>query len=258
MGKDKLVCPICGEPTNVYMGNARKDRLCKKHGKMANAGEIIQCPDCGKLNEKDVICECKKPKATSLKITQDTKNNVIVINNENRSKCITCGKQTDGLLFCVDCYKKYHNKQLLFKITNCSEVELLDEDYEGKYTCKDGHVVKSKSERDIDNYLFENDIQHAYEKELPYGAGEKEVLHPDFFLKDYLGKGKHVYIEHWGYNENNISYTKTKKFKMPIYEKLNITLICTNEQSDSGKIDSVLERKLNKNFIQEGKINFNE
>ena len=252
-----LICPICGEPTNVYMGNARKDKLCRKHGKMANDGEIIQCPDCGKWNKKDVVCDCKKIKE-EVKTSEETKNNVIVINNENKSKCITCGTKTDGLLFCSSCYKKYHNKQLLFKIKNCSEVELLDEDYEGKYTCKDGHVVKSKSERDIDNFLFENDIQHAYEKELPYGANEKEVLHPDFYLKDYLGKNKHVYIEHWGYNENNISYTKTKKFKMPIYENLGITLICTNEQTDSGKIDSVLERKLNKNFIKEGKINFND
>lgn len=253
--ENELKCPICGEPTNVYMGKARKDRLCYKHGKMAKAGEIEQCPDCNKWNDKDVVCECKK---IVKEINLEQKNNVIIINQENKSKCITCGKKIDGLLFCSDCYKKYKNKELLFKITNCSSVELLDEDYEGKFTCKDGHIVKSKSERDIDNFLFENDIQHAYEKDLPYGATEKEILHPDFFLKDYLGKGKHVYIEHWGYNENNIHYTKTKKFKMPIYEKLGITLICTYEKSDSGKIDAVLERKLNKQFIKENQINYKE
>lgn len=376
----ELYCPICGEPTSKYMGNPRKDRLCKKHAKelkedkifsdenekvwySVNEAKIInkdfifldlptsgfnKCILCGKetngyayckkcykehtfneliyiLNNPPITYEtlpttgfetcilcgkesngyayCKdcfykfnqkekldnlnyftaynvnilsldeedenmdededfeednEPEEEILEIIEEQKNNVIIINQENKSKCITCGKQTDGFLFCPQCYKKYKNKELLFKITNCSSVELLDEDYEGKYTCKDGHIVKSKSERDIDNFLFENDIQHAYEKELPYGAKENEILHPDFFLKDYLGKGKHVYIEHWGYNENNIQYTKTKKFKMPIYEKLNITLICTYEKTDSGKIDSVLERKLNKNFIKENEINYKE
>ncbi|MBQ8146361.1 MAG: hypothetical protein IJX99_05330 [Clostridia bacterium] len=41
MENKDLVCPICGEPTNVYYGNARKDRLCYKHGMMANKKEII-------------------------------------------------------------------------------------------------------------------------------------------------------------------------------------------------------------------------
>ena len=45
---------------------------------------------------------------------------------------------------------------------------------------------------------------------------------------------------------------------MPIYENLGITLICTYEKSDSGKIDTVLERKLNKQFIKENQINYKE
>ena len=129
-----------------------------------------------------------------------------------------------------------------------------DEDYEGRYTCKDGHVVKSKSERDIDNYLFEHNIPHGYEKELPVWLGRKRSFASWFFLPNYLGQGKHVYVEHWGYNENNIQYIKTKKFKMPIYKKLGITLICTCEKSDSGKIDSALDRKLNKNFIKKTRL----
>lgn len=35
-----LVCPICGAPTRVYMGNARKDRLCGKHADELKAGKI--------------------------------------------------------------------------------------------------------------------------------------------------------------------------------------------------------------------------
>lgn len=270
-------CPICGEDTFLVYGKyPRKDGLCKEHSQQLFAGEIKQCDKCDKWHKSDEICECqkkertfwgKKDKEKKIRVPDEEetsaivdngeeRNNVIVINEDNKSKCITCGKDAKGLLFCVSCYHKYSKKELLFKITNCSSVELLDEDYEGRYTCKDGHIVKSKSERDIDNYLFDHDIPHAYEKVLPYGPNSKEILHPDFYLPHYLGLNKHVYIEHWGYNENNIQYTKTKKFKMPIYEKLGITLVCTYEKDDAGNIDAILEQKLNKQFLKENEINF--
>lgn len=253
-------CPICGEPTYlVYGKNPRKDGLCYKHSQMLFNKEIEQCPDCNKWYNTGDICECKKPQKIQQaeETTYDEENKVVIINEKNKHKCITCGKPVDGVLFCSSCYRKYKDKELYFKISNCSNVELLDENYEGRFTCKDGHIVKSKSEREIDNYLFEHNIPHAYEKKLYYGATEKEVIHPDFYLPNYLGEKKHVYIEHWGYNENNIQYTKTKKFKMPIYEKLGITLICTYEKTDTADIDAVLDRKLNKEYIKENEINFN-
>lgn len=246
-GFDK--CVLCGEKTKGYA-------FCKKCWNEHSADELLHI-----LNNttKDITEEIKNDAVEeTVPTAPNARNNVVTINENSKAKCITCGKHTDGLLFCTSCYHKYKEKELLFRITNCSNVELLDEDYEGRYTCKDGHIVKSKSERDIDNYLFEHGISHAYERELAYGADEKEVLHPDFYLPNYLGDGKHVYIEHWGYNENNIQYTKTKKFKMPIYNKLGITLICTYEKTDMGKIDSVLDRKLNHNFINENRINFEE
>ena len=259
----KLVCPICGEPTSIYMGNARKDKLCREHGKMLKNGEIEYDERTKKyiaVKAKSIVStvsiKTQKNETQNFDNDESFENNVIVINEQNKAKCITCGKKTEGLLFCSFCYRKYSKKELLFKITECSTVELLDENYEGRYTCKDGHIVKSKSEREIDNYLFEHDIPHAYEKSLPYGKTDKEVLHPDFYLPNYLGKGKHVYIEHWGYNENNLQYTKTKKFKVPIYEKLGITLICTYEKTDTADIDATLERKLNKDNIEENKINY--
>lgn len=289
--ENELICPICGSPTRIFYGNARKDRLCGIHADMLKAGTIFldshgryreketnniisknnqskkwtyvnsSCKICGQFcGTKEICDDCKQKQEDETKvITNDIEkeeNTVITINENNKSRCITCGKKTDGLLFCASCYHKYGNKELLFKITNCTSVELLDENYEGRYTCKDGHIVKSKSERDIDNYLFEHGIPHAYEKALPYGAAAKEVLHPDFYLPHYLGEGKHVYIEHWGYNENNLHYTKTKVFKISKYKELGITLVCTNEKTDSGDIDTILEQKLNKRFIKENQINF--
>ena len=134
----------------------------------------------------------------------------------------------------------------------------MDSSYESDKVCEDGHVVKSKSEREIDDFLFANNIIHGYEYELPYGATQKETLHPDFYLPNYLGEGKDAYIEHWGYDESNIEYTKTKKFKLPIYKKLGITLICTYEKSDAKNINAALRRKLNKQNIKENQINFLE
>lgn len=245
-GFDK--CVACGADTNGYA-------FCRTCWKKYTTEEMLDI-----LNGRDenILKEEAAETVQSAEEVNEDQNKVVVIDVNNKSRCITCGKQADGLLFCTSCYHKYKSKELLFRITNCTNVELLDEDYEGRYTCKDGHIVKSKSERDIDNYLFEHGISHAYERELPYGATDKEVLHPDFYLPNYLGEGKHVYIEHWGYNENNIQYTKTKKFKMPIYRDLGITLICTYEKTDMGKIDTVLDRKLNRSFIKESEINFEE
>lgn len=242
-------CIICNNPSYGYA-------FCKECYYNENIITLQRAGERNKNQLNNKTAEDIEVKKTVL--PQENKNNVVIINETNKSKCITCGRQTEGLLFCSACYHKYKNKELLFKITNCTNVELLDESYEGRYTCPDGHIVKSKSERDIDRYLFEKNIPHAYEIELSYGPSENEIIHPDFFLPHYLGKDKHVYIEHWGYNDNNISYTKTKKFKLPIYKQLGITLICTDEKKDASKIDAVLDRKLNKKFIKENEINFDD
>lgn len=251
-------CVSCGAPTKGYA-------FCKNCWSQYSVEEMLDILNNLSIEnndseeetyEEETYIEIQNSESTV--VNDNESNNVVIIDVNNNSKCITCGKRTDGLLFCTNCYHKYKRKDLLFRITNCTNIELLDEDYEGRYTCKDGHIVKSKSERDIDNYLFEHNISHAYERELPYGSTDKEVLHPDFYLPNYLGEGNHVYIEHWGYNENNIQYTKTKKFKMPIYERLGITLICTYEKTDMGRIDTVLDRKLNKSFINIGQINYED
>lgn len=247
-----FTCVSCGSATNGYA-------FCYKCYKRYTEDEMLDILNRAQPGDRPAEeIHGAGSDRTDISEKLDDQSKCVIIDFNNKSKCITCGKPTDGLLFCTACYRKYKDKELLFRITNGTCVELLEEDYEGRYTCKDGHIVKSKSERDIDNYLFEHGISHAYERELPYGATDRETLHPDFYLPNYLGDGKHVYIEHWGYNENNIQYTKTKKFKMPIYRRLGITLICTYEKTDMGKIDTVLDRKLNKAFIRENEINYEE
>lgn len=238
-------CPICGEPTNVYMGKARKDGLCRKHGLQANKGEIEQCPDCGKWNQAFSHCDCKKVK-------QENSDNIII---DKGFKCLTCGYETDGKLFCKKCYAKYCNKEILIKIKNCKEIVPLDDFYEGYFECDDGHVVKSMAERDIDDYLFENNIKHGYEVPLPLTDenGKKIILHPDFCIFDENGKPLY-YIEYWGYDDSNRDYTKTKKFKMPLYKKARITLININAKYDIRNLKINLKFKLENYKI--GQCNF--
>jgi len=128
-----------------------------------------------------------------------------------------------GFFFCRGCYHKYKDKRLLIEIGNCKDITILDDSYEGSYNCDDGHVVKSKSEMIIDNYLFEKGVSHAYEKDLPIDENANRDLHPDFFLLNLSNDGVDVYIEHWGYNETtlsilnqkNINWQSTRKRKSP-------------------------------------------
>jgi hypothetical protein len=66
MMKAKLECPICGEPTRVYMGNARKDRLCGKHADLLKTGEIYVKDDNLFIDSKSNIILNKDYKYTEL------------------------------------------------------------------------------------------------------------------------------------------------------------------------------------------------
>lgn len=215
---------------------------------MLASGQLVQKED-GSFAEKKEEAQVKKEEA-------GTKEKAAEASRSAAGKCIACGREThSGNLFCLSCYHKYKDKQILVEISKCREIKILDESYEGKYTCKDGHIVKSKSEREIDDYLFEHGIPHAYEKALPIDANAAHDLHPDFFLPKFGPEKKDIYIEHWGFIDNNRDYTESKKYKMGKYKYLRITLVSTNE--DDMKDPQVsLDRKLK--YFKYGQINFDE
>lgn len=245
-----LICPICGKPTRVYMGNPRKDRLCGHHADMLKNGLI-------EINGDGEFVDSKSKEKLVKESATPSNEKPLEINNDKQemnARCIACGKPTEpSFFFCKECYHKYKNKKLLVQIDNCKDITILDDSYEGKYNCDDGHVVKSKSEMIIDNILFEKGIPHAYEKAFPIDDNEKHDLHPDFFLPNYKDKGD-VYLEHWGFNENNIEYTKSKNYKLEKYKEAGITLICTNEKDMSDPKTS-LNRKLE--YFKQNIVNFN-
>lgn len=79
-----------------------------------------------------------------------------------------------------------------------------------KYKCRDGQKVRSKAEREIDDFLYLNRIWHIYESEYqhPYS---KELARPDFYLPDY-----NLYIEYFGLKSPE--YLKKKENKIKMYK----------------------------------------
>ena len=215
----KLICPICGEPTRVYMGNARKDRLCGKHADMLKAGELI-------LNESGQFVS---PKA----VTKESHNE----NAASALTCILCGENSNGKHFCLKCYKDYKDKSIDLRITNCKDVEILDKYGNLTIECDDGRKVRSRAEALISNFFYNNKIRSVYEKTIYYKEdGEDKTLHPDFYLPDY-----EVYIE---YNEiTKKSYLKSKEYTQKIYAQLGLKVIIMDDK-DLNSIAGCLKPKL--------------
>ena len=87
-----LKCPICGEPTRVYMGNARKDRLCGTHADMLKTGKLT-------LNDNGQF------------IFTETKNINTISQQQNSTVCPICGENSNGKEVCLSCYKEIITKQ---------------------------------------------------------------------------------------------------------------------------------------------------
>ncbi len=97
---------------------------------------------------------------------------------------------------------------------------------------KDGHLVRSKSEIIIDNWLYDSKIVHAVERKL---QTEEEV-----YCDWWIPTGK-VYIEFWGLEDPQ--YLARKEKKILIYKKYNYKLIQLSEK-DMSNIYDVLPAKL--------------
>ena len=111
--------------------------------------------------------------------------------------------------------------------------------FKATHRSTDGHLVRSKAEMLIDNWLYMAEIVHAYERKLPV----EEEVYCDF----YIPTGK-VYIEYWGL-ENNHGYLARKKTKKMIYEKYGFNLIELND-SEVQNLDDILPRLLLKHGVQ--------
>lgn len=203
---EELKCPICGKETELVYGKyPRKDKLCKEHAKALRNSEIKQCEICNNFYEATENCKCQQNEQIKAKA------------NTDELTCIICGKSSNGKHFCYNCYKAFSNKVLYIQVKKCKEFTKLDAEYESDFTCEDGHLVKSPYEKIIDDWLYREDIKHAYEKKID--IDETHDITPDFFIPEYKGT-KNIYIEFWGYGEENIQYQKRKAYKTNLYPEL--------------------------------------
>jgi len=113
------------------------------------------------------------------------------------------------------------------------------EKFIAKHRAIDGHMVRSKAEMLIDNWLYMAEIVHAYERKLPI----EEEVYCDF----YIPTGK-VYIEFWGL-ENDPKYSARKEIKKGIYKKYGFKLIELTDK-EVFNLDDVLPRMLLKFGVQ--------
>ena len=215
MKNENLTCPICGNPTSIWYGNARKDRLCREHAQQLKEGSIEQCSNCGKWHKTGTPCECK---STAIRHSENTSTSELT--------CIICGEPSNNKHFCRSCYAKYKDRSVDIRITHCTETEILDEYGNLIYTCDDGRKVRSRAEAIICSWLYNNKIRIKYEEPVYYRDeenGETKTLHPDFFLPDY-----ELYIE---YNElSNPKYLKSKEYTQKIYDKLGLKVLIMTDK----------------------------
>lgn len=116
MKNENSTCPICGNPTSIWYGNARKDKLCREHAQQMKEGIIEQCPNCGKWHTTGKPCECK---SKAIRYSENVNNSELT--------CIICGEPSNGKHFCRSCYAKYKDRSVDIRITHCTETEILDE-----------------------------------------------------------------------------------------------------------------------------------
>lgn len=122
------------------------------------------------------------------------------------------------------------------------ETEQLDyrKMYPADKHCEDGHYVRSKSEKIIDNYFTSRKITHWYETKL-IDDDTGEEFYPDFYLPEILGNGKGIYIEHFGLDNEN--YQKKSERKIALFQKLGEEYIITTEK-DINNVEDYLDRQI--------------
>lgn len=103
----------------------------------------------------------------------------------------------------------------------------------------DGHQVRSRAEVMICNWLYTQNLTHAYERRLPV----EDEAYCDFYLPS-----KKVYLEYWGLDADQ-KYVERKERKLAIYAKYRLNLVELND-ADIAALDDALPRKLLKYGVE--------
>ena len=212
----------------------KRNTMCCICGK-CSMGQLI-CDQCYKRSEpigKELPKSKIKDYLTTLNFYKETINNIletnskeereyysitlIVISNILQNKyflpdiwdktiLFLCGLEKEGTPISQEFINTYYTKDLK-KTSESHEAN----DYgksETPFHCKDGHNVRSKAEREIDNFLYENQVWHIYEYKYEHPVTKEWAL-PDFYLPDY-----NLYIEYFGLNTEEYLKKRARKIKM--------------------------------------------
>ena len=109
----------------------------------------------------------------------------------------------------------------------------------------DGHKVKSRGEKIIDDILFTNRIPHAYSMTVAeIDTKIDRSIECDWFIP-IIGSGKGIYIEYWGMDKQD--YNDNKKEKTELYKKYDLPLIQIekDEIDDSQALNIRIRREIN-------------
>lgn len=109
----------------------------------------------------------------------------------------------------------------------------------------DGHRVKSRGEKIIDDILFMNRIPHAYSMTIAeIDTKIDRSIESDWFIP-IIGSGKGIYIEYWGMDKQD--YNDNKKEKTELYKKYDLPLIQIekDEIDDSQALNIRIRREIN-------------
>lgn len=103
-------------------------------------------------------------------------------------------------------------------------------DFRRRYTTANGEEVKSKCEKLLADYFYQNDIRYQYERpawtaitgDRREFKSKRMISRPDFYLLDY-----DVYVEYWGMvntkdESSRADYIKSMNWKMAKYEENKI------------------------------------
>ena len=94
------------------------------------------------------------------------------------------------------------------------------QNYPAKLRAADGHMLRSKTELVIDNWLYMAGVVHAYERRLPVAS--------EAYAEFYLPSGN-VYLEYMG-QESDRDYRQLKEVKLNLYKSHDLNVIALNEE----------------------------
>jgi len=223
----KKSCFVCGQDGHMFYP------YCLKHLQEKNQGKIKKCDNCDKWYSVEKKCECSAPQ-------------------KQEKKCTKCGKPCNEKFdLCYACYSNKlsaTSKQTTDTVDNYTRKAIIKEigepsadirkQWDAMHRTNDGHYVRSYSEMLIDNWLYQENHVHAYERKVFLKKNPNENLISDF----YLPNGK-VYIEFFGLD--NEKYNARKEEKIALYNNNGLNLIVL-EQDDIKILDDILPPLLHK------------